>query len=115
MKKQEKDFLKEEEAQSKKKHEKYREYTIKHNNNINELRKEIYGEDYANQLSNSKAVLNSRGGNNQNNQANHNEREEGLNINYNYNNAEEVKSVSNKEAKAYSVKEGIIYYSILKL
>lgn len=116
LKKQEKDFLKEEEAQSKKKHEKYREYTIKHNNNINELRKEIYGEDYANQLSNNKSVvLNSRGGNSRNPNGNYNEREDGLNNNLyqnSNNNWEEVKSVSNREAKSYSVKEGINIFII---
>lgn len=105
LKKQEKEFLKEEESQSKKKHEKYREYTIKHNNNINELRKEVYGEDYINQLSNNKSVmLNSRAGNSAGN-LNYNEREDVFN-NVN-NNPEEAKSVSNREAKAYLVKEGI--------
>jgi hypothetical protein len=100
LKKQEKDFLKEEETQSKKKHEKYREFTIKHNNNIHELRKDIYGEDYVNQLSNKSVVFNSTGNNAVGNNTK-NEREEI----YNYN-AEEVKSVSNKEGKSYSIIDG---------
>ena len=111
LKKQEKEFIKEEEVQSKKKHEKYREYTIKNNNNINELRKEIYGEDYVNQLSNNKGVvLNSRGFN-ANSNLNQDEREEVFNNNNK--NPEEAKSVSNREAKAYSVKGGKIYRKLM--
>ncbi len=101
LKKQEKEFLKEEEAQSKKKHEKYREYTIKHNNNINELRKDIYGEDYLNQLSNNKSVVSNSKAANAVGNANYNDREEVYN-----NNQEENKSVSNRDAKANSVKDG---------
>ncbi len=115
LKKQEKEFLKEEENVQKKKHEKYREYTMKNNNNINELRKEIYGEEMANTKT---MGMYSRGGNNiiGNKNNNINEREE----NYDYNNYiknynEEVKSVSNKDAKPISVKDGIKHFFIFIL
>ena len=52
LKKQEKIFLNEEENITKKKHEKYRDYTIKNNNNINEIREELYGENPNNHIDN---------------------------------------------------------------
>lgn len=104
MKKQEKEFLKEEENNQKKKHEKYRDYTIKHNNNINELRKEIYGEDYMNNKN--IALPKSRGANSQSGNSVNMDRKE----NVYENNIEDANSVSNKEAKAYSVKEGNLKY-----
>lgn len=130
LKKQEKDFLKEEENNQKKKIEKYREFTIKNNNNINELRKETYGEDFMNQVNNNNKSAAFSGNNNAENiEKKINEEKDGKqandyvindpNANYKYINAEEAKitnieNVNNrnknnyieKPQKAYSIREG---------